>query len=265
MMWRLVAIIGFILFLGWETVRPFFSFFDENPRRRGKHLARNIAIALLNAVLITLCFLPLWQTAAVSRLGLLNLFILPVWLHALFAVLLLDCWTYWWHRFNHQIPFLWRFHRMHHSDPWMDVTTARRFHPGEILLSSLLRLPLILMLGIHLQELLLYGVLMGLVVDFHHANIALPERLDRLLRIFVATPAMHKVHHSRIRIETDSNYTSLLSFWDRIFGSFRLRPDLAAVKMGLNGWSEPCYQTLPGMLATPFRQNTLQTTRKKRR
>jgi len=176
---------------------------------------------------------------------------MPLWLHACTAVLVLDIWTYWWHRANHLIPLLWRFHRMHHSDPWMDVTSARRFHPGEIVLSSLLRVPLIALLGIHLWELVLYELLMGIIVDFHHANIALPEPVDRLLRTVIVTPAMHKVHHSRVRAETDSNYTSLLSVWDRIFGSFRLRPEPSAIRIGLDGWSGASHQTLPGMLATP--------------
>lgn len=257
----LVPVAGFVLFLGWESLRPFFPFFEGSLGRRGKHLARNLVVALLNGLLIGLCFLPLWGRAATGNIGLLNILPLPVWLHVLLAILLLDCWTYWWHRANHKIPFLWRFHRMHHSDPWMDVTTARRFHPGEILFSSLLRLPLIFLLGVHLWELLLYGVLMGVVVDFHHANIALPERFDRRLRFLVATPAMHKVHHSRIQAETDSNYTSLLSVWDRLFGSFRLRPDLAAIQIGLDGWSDNRFQTAKGLLTTPF-QSRKKTVRK---
>lgn len=250
------ALAGFAVFLGWETIRPFFPFFKGDLGRRGVHIARNIGVGLLNAVLIWAAFLWLWRWAAdgsaEAGFGLLHQVPMPVWLHALLAILLLDFWTYWWHRANHQIPFLWRFHRMHHSDPWMDVTSARRFHPGEIALSSLLRLPLIFILGIHLTELLLFSLLMGIMVDFHHANIALPERMDRLLRAIGVTPAMHKVHHSRIQAETDSNYTSLLSIWDRIFGSFRLRPDLASIRIGLDDWSDPQYQTLPGLLGTPL-------------
>lgn len=252
MKWSIAAVIGFVLFLGWETFRPFFPFFKENPGRRGKHLLRNIGLAVMNLALVALCFLPLWRRAAMPEAGLLHRIPVPVWLHTLLALLLLDCWTYWWHRANHQIPFLWRFHRMHHSDPWMDVTTARRFHPGEILLSSLLRLPLIFVLGIYVWQLLLYGALMGLVVDFHHANLALPERVDRGLRLLIATPAMHKVHHSRVRAETNSNYTSMLSIWDRLFTSLRLRPDLSDIRIGLDEWNDPRYQTLPGMMMTPF-------------
>jgi len=256
MNWKpLAALMGFALFLGWETFRPFFPFFQGSPVRRGKHLARNLGITLLNVLLISLCFLPLWRMAEVQHFGLLNLGPLPVWLHTLFAILLLDCWTYWWHRWNHEIRFLWRFHRMHHSDPWMDVTTARRFHPGEILFSSLLRLPLIFVLGIHLRELLLYGFIMGIIVDFHHANIVLPERLDRWLRVLIPTPAMHKVHHSRSQPETDSNYSSLLSVWDRLFGSFRLCADLAAIRIGLESWSDDVRsQTIRGLLVTPWRR-----------
>jgi len=252
MMRMITTGIVFVLLLGWETFRPFYPFFKGSSGRRGKHLARNIGITLMNMALVGLCFLPLWSLAAVPESGLLNRMTISGWLHVLLAFLMLDCWIYWWHRANHRIPFLWRFHRMHHSDPWMDVTTARRFHPGEILFSSMLRLPLIFVLGIHLQELLLYGVLMGIVVDFHHANLALPERIDRGLRLLIATPAMHKVHHSRIQVETDSNYTSLLSVWDRLFGSFRLRPDLAAIQIGLDEWNDPRDQTLPGLIMTPF-------------
>jgi len=216
-------------------------------------------VGLLNALLIGFGFLVLWHWVATQSaradVGLLHRFPMPGWLHALSAILLLDVWTYWWHRANHRIPFLWRFHRMHHSDPWMDVTSGRRFHPGEITLSAVLLLPLIYIVGIHLWELLLYGLLRGLVVDFHHSNIGLPDRIDRWLRALVVTPAMHKVHHSRIKAETDSNYTSLLSVWDRLFSTFRLRPDLQNIELGLDDWSASPHQTFPGLLATPLHRD----------
>jgi sterol desaturase/sphingolipid hydroxylase (fatty acid hydroxylase superfamily) len=249
----IVALAGFALFMMWESRQPFFPFFRAHDGHRAHHFALNMTMALLNAGVVGLVFAPLWGRAASAEFGLLHRFPLPIWAHALLAILLLDGWTYFWHRANHEMAFLWRFHRMHHSDPWMDVTTARRFHPGEILFSSILRLPLIFLLGIHLWELLAYGVLMGLVVDFHHANIALPARVDRRLRGLIVTPAMHKVHHSRIRVETNSNFTSLLSVWDRLFGTFRLRTDLAAIRIGLDGvWSHSEHQTLKGLLRTPF-------------
>ncbi len=248
-----------VALLLWESWKPFFPFFAGAGRRRRKHLARNLSVGLLNAALTVLFFSTLWRKGAAwstdAGLGILDRIAMPMWLHAGAAILLLDIWTYWWHRANHRLAFLWRFHRMHHSDPELDVTSARRFHPGEIAMSSILRAPLIVVLGIHLWELAFYELLMGMVVDFHHANVALPERFDRLLRTLLVTPAMHKVHHSRIRLETDSNYTSLLSLWDRVFGSFRLQPALSAIQIGLDGWSESGHQTLPGMLATPLRNH----------
>lgn len=134
----------------------------------------------------------------------------------------------------------------------MDVTTAGRFHFGEIALSSLLRIPLVLLLGIRLPELVAYEAMMFAVVQFHHANIGLPEWMDRLLRLAIVTPAMHKVHHSRVQAETDSNYTSLFSFWDRLFGTFRLRDDLRTIRFGLDGLDRKADQALAGLARTPF-------------
>ena len=141
---------------------------------------------------------------------------------------------------------------MHHSDAQMDVTTASRFHPGEIAISSLLRVPLFLISGVKLNELLIYEACMFAVVQFHHANIGLPDWLDRVLRLLIVTPAMHKVHHSRLPSETNSNYTSLLSFWDRLFRTFRLRPNLHDINLGLDGLDHPEHQTFHGLAWTPF-------------
>jgi sterol desaturase/sphingolipid hydroxylase (fatty acid hydroxylase superfamily) len=199
----------------------------------------------------------LWNWAAVaserSGFGLLHRLHLPAGWHALSAILLLDFWTYWWHWMNHRIPFFWRFHRMHHSDARMDVTTANRFHLGEIVFSSIIRIGLIFALGIELWELVFYELLLFAVVQFHHANIALPGGVDAVLRLLIPTPAMHKVHHSRIRPETDSNFSSLLSVWDRLFRTFRLRRDLAGISFGLDGMDAPEWQNASGLLKTPFK------------
>jgi sterol desaturase/sphingolipid hydroxylase (fatty acid hydroxylase superfamily) len=246
------------VFLVWESRRPFFHFF-ESIRTRSVHFAGNLVMGMLGAMLTGLFFVSLWilaaEGSASSGFGLLYQKELPVWGHAASAVVLLDLWTYGWHRANHRMAMLWRFHRVHHSDPCMDVSTAFRFHPGEIVISSALRIPVLFLLGIQVWELGLYELIMGIVVGFHHANIGLREPIDRLLRIVVATPAMHKVHHSQIQAETDSNYTSLLSLWDRIFGSFRLCSDPASIKIGLAGWSAARYQTVLGMLKTPLRRS----------
>ncbi|MHB8521637.1 MAG: sterol desaturase family protein [Limisphaerales bacterium] len=177
---------------------------------------------------------------------------LPAAARLAIGLLLFDAWMYGWHRLNHRLRFLWRFHRTHHSDPRMDVTTAHRFHLGEIIFSSSLRIPVLALLGLSLAELAVYETVQFMVVQWHHANIALPPRLDRWLRLFVVTPAMHKVHHSRWGPETDSNYSSLLSIWDRIFRTFRLRADPRSIVFGLDHFDDPEQQTLAGLFKTPL-------------
>jgi len=253
---------GLVVLLLWEHAHPFFDFFRSAPRERGRHAVRNLLLGGLNAGMISIVFVGLWGAAAIwaeqQGLGVLHGldvgFELPVWAHAIGAVLLLDAWTYVWHRINHQIPFLWRFHRVHHHDPHMDVTTASRFHTGEIVLSSTLRLGMILLLGVYLWELVLYETLMFAVVQFHHANISLPDPVDRALRAVIVTPNMHKVHHSRFQPETDSNFSALFSFWDRLGRTFRLNEDPSTIRFGLDGWDDDGDQTLAGMLRAPFRR-----------
>jgi sterol desaturase/sphingolipid hydroxylase (fatty acid hydroxylase superfamily) len=176
---------------------------------------------------------------------------LPAAARLVLALLLIDAWTYFWHRMNHRWRFLWRFHRVHHSDAKMDVTTANRFHFGEVFISSVMRVPVLVLAGMHLGELVIYESALFAVVQLHHANIGLPERLDRWLRAVLVTPAMHKVHHSRWQPETDSNYASLFSFWDRLFRTFRLRADPRTIEYGLPGFDRAEQHTLAGLLTTP--------------
>lgn len=255
-------VIGLIVLLVWEQAHPFFAYFRGRKRDRGRHLLRNLILGGLNALLIAILFAGIWYSAAewaaARDFGLLHWLEgeagIPLWVHAVGAVLLLDAWMYVWHRMNHAVPFLWRFHRVHHYDPKMDVTTASRFHIGEIFISSVLRVPLIVLFGVHFWELLFYETAMFAVVQFHHANLALPDRLDRVLRAIIVTPAVHKVHHSRRRAETDSNYGSLFSFWDRIGRSLNLKRDLRALRLGLDEFDRPEDHTVAGMLRAPLRQ-----------
>ena len=246
------------LVLAWESLAPFFTYFARNSGERVRHGLKNVVLGVLNALLTGLGFAALWlataQWAQVHEFGLLNWLPMPGWERLAVAFLLFDAWMYWWHRLNHRIPFLWRFHRTHHSDPKMDVTTANRFHIGEIALSSVLRVPVIALLGLQLWELALYELAMFTVVQLHHANIALPAWLERALRVVIVTPFMHKVHHSRWQPETDSNYSSLFSFWDRLFRSYRLRDDPHTLQFGLEEFSRPEDHTLTGLLATPLTQ-----------
>lgn len=240
----------------WETVAPFQAL--PKGRARLAHGVRNVLLGVANALVTAVAFTGLWWLAAEAsfrqQIGLLHWVEWHPAAEGILALLLLDLWTYAWHRLNHRVPFLWRFHRMHHSDPQMDVTTANRFHLGEIMLSSLLRIPLILFLGIRLEQLALYEALMFAVVQFHHANVSIGPKWDRVLNWIIVTPFMHKVHHSRWRPETDSNYSSLLSAWDRLFGSFRVRENPHALRFGLDEFDRPEDHTLRGLLATPLKQ-----------
>ena len=200
----------------------------------------------------------LWSAgwAETHHFGLLNWLPSSGWTRLILAVVLFDAWMYWWHRMNHHAQFFWRFHRTHHSDPKMDVTTAHRFHFGEIFFSSLFRVPIILLLGMRLEELVIYETAMFVIVQLHHANVGLPDKMDQLLRILIVTPAVHKVHHSRLQLETDSNYSSLFSIWDRLFRTLRLRADPRTIQFGLAAFDQPEQQTLAGLLETPMNQKS---------
>jgi len=245
-----------VFLLAWESAAPFFSFFRQRGKERLVHAVRNLLVGAPGALLPALGFIGLLAAVAAwtekHAFGVLNVLPLPAWAHAAAALLILDVFTYFWHRANHRVPFLWRFHRVHHADEWMDATTATRFHLGEIFMSSVLRVPLLFLTGIQLWELAIFETAMLLVVQFHHANIGVGARLDRLLRIFIVTPAMHKVHHSRLRPETDSNFTAFLSLWDRVFRTFRLRDDPRTIQLGLDEFDAPEHRTLAGIYKIPL-------------
>ena len=239
------------VFWGWESLRPFFG-----PRLgRYRHAGHNLAIALFNAVVLGFTFgLANFAVAAWSeqnQFGLLNLVDPSGPIRFMLALVLLDGWMYVWHRANHALPVLWRFHRMHHSERQMDVTTATRFHLGEHIGGAILRLGLIPLLGLQIWNLVAYDALVLAITQFHHADISI-GRGDRWLRLFIVTPFMHKVHHSDQQPETDSNYSTVLSVWDRLAGTFRMRSDPKTLVFGLSVFKEPQWQTWWGMLKTPF-------------
>jgi len=168
---------------------------------------------------------------------------------------LFDVWLYFWHMANHRIGFLWRFHRAHHADIAMDTTTALRFHPGELILSTFFRLPVVILLGMSFAQLVLFETLLNLSTLFHHSNLAVPEKWDRSLRTIIVTPNMHRVHHSVDYSEMNSNFTSLLSIWDRICRTYRTHQDTSTITIGLSTFREIRYQRLYGFLITPFQKS----------
>ncbi len=234
-----------------ESLAPLYM----DRKNRVGHGARNIAIGLVNGIVLTFGFTGLILSSAqwgeFHRIGPLHRLELPPGSERLIGFLAFDLWMYLWHRANHRVPFFWRFHRVHHSDPALDTTTALRFHVGEMVLSTLLRLAVIPLLGIPLRDLILYEIILEPVILFHHSNIAFPEPLDRWMRALVVSPNMHRVHHSDIPVETNSNYASIFSFWDRIGGTYRGR-DVLTIHFGLREFADPRWQTLRGLFATPL-------------
>ncbi|OLY94523.1 Fatty acid hydroxylase superfamily protein [Cnuella takakiae] len=192
------------------------------------HDGKNILVGLLNLAIAGVggYFLQHWLTYTSSHhFGLLHLLPPIFWLKIASGFILIDILMYWWHRVNHEYRFLWQFHRFHHMDEKMNSTTAVRFHAAEIIFSYVLRFSLFPLLGIDIAAVFLHGIVLFPVILFHHSNVRISERWDKLLRFFFVTPHMHRIHHSRIRKETDSNYGSVFPYWDPLFGSYTHKPE----------------------------------------
>lgn len=167
----------------------------------------------------------------------------------LVQLLILDIWTYGMHRAYHELPFLWRFHAPHHLDDHLDASSAFRFHIGEILISAAMRLIPAFLFGIDAATLLLFEAILTANAVFHHSNIRLPARFERWLSLLIVTPSIHWMHHHKKRADTDSNYTAILSVWDRVFGSRNPKPRRIGMAIGVEGEHDRSFGKL---LAYPF-------------
>ena len=239
-----------------EHYAPFF----KNRQQHIQHSARNLTLAAANVLISTVIYIIIlkhigdWTLQ--NKVGLLNFLTLPTIYSFLLAFILIDLWQYIWHRLNHQVTFLWKFHQVHHADKEMDASTGLRFHPIEIIYSNIARLAVIPIIGIQLDHLLMYEAILLPVILFHHSNINLSEQIDRWLRIVTVTPHMHRLHHSDIKSETDSNYASVFSVWDRLFNSYTMRPIEHAITLGLSDkFTVGQWNRLSGMLKIPFLKN----------
>ena len=245
----------FAIMAGWEALLP----------RRARSVSRwvrwpsNLGIVAVNTlllrVLIPTAAVGLALTGEARGWGLLNALALPYWLSVVLAVVLLDLAIYLQHVMFHAVPALWRLHRMHHADLDFDVTTGARFHPIEILLSMALKLGVVAALGAPALAVLVFEVLLNATAMFNHANARLPERLDRVLRWIVVTPDMHRVHHSVVPRETNSNFGFNLPWWDRLLGTYRAQPAAGhmAMTIGLEQFRDQGDLRLDRMLVQPFR------------
>ncbi len=251
----LVFVAMFALVATWEAIAP----------RRRRTLSRwqrwpaNLGLVVLNTISLRLVFplatIGMALSAAELGWGLFNQLGWPLWVEVVLAVVLLDLAIYWQHRLSHVIPILWRLHRVHHTDVDFDCTTSLRFHTIEILLSMLFKWLFILLLGPAVLAVLIFEIVLNGMAIFNHANASLPAVFDRYLRWLLVTPDMHRVHHSSVKDETNSNYGFNLSAWDRLFGSYREQPQLGHEKMqiGLREYRDPAQVSrLPSMLMIPF-------------
>ena len=195
--------------------------------------------------------------AEVHGLGLFHHLGWPAWLEVVAGVVAMDLAIYLQHRVFHYVPVLWRLHRMHHADLDVDVATGARFHPIEILMSLGIKFVVIVSLGAPAFSVLVFEILLNATSMFNHSNIRLPQAVERVLRCLVVTPDMHRVHHSILRRETNSNFGFNLPWWDRLFGTYRPQPEAGHEKMtlGIEPFRDPKELRLDRMLTQPFRDD----------
>lgn len=245
----------FVVMCLWEVVAP------RRPLSVSKlqRWTHNIGLLVLNSLLLRLLFpaaaVGIAYTAGAAEWGLFKRVALPYWLEVVLAVLVLDLAIYLQHLMMHRIPLLWRLHRVHHADLDIDMTTGSRFHTLEMVVSMLIKWGVIILLGPALLAVLIFETLLNGMAMFNHANVRLPIKLDRLLRLLLITPDVHRVHHSILRYETNSNYGFNLSIWDRVFGTYIDQPERghSAMTIGIPEFRDPDQvDRLPGMLTLPF-------------
>lgn len=226
-----VVIITIVSLLILENKFPFFPY--QNSLR--SRIANNFELGVVNSIAASLFTIAISGSAPLvrSHLGLIATMSSPV-IAGILSFLILDIYMYFWHRMMHRLPLAWRFHRVHHTDRSMNVSTAYRFHAIEIISSSIPKLALIWWLGIAGNFVLIYELVFTVVVALHHSNLRIPASLERLLAYVILTPNYHRIHHSQIVTETNSNYSSVLIWWDRLFGTYHLRPDLDNIQLGVS-------------------------------
>lgn len=221
---------AFVLLFAAEHIRPAVAA-GIHPVRR---IIKNLSFWPVNIGLSLVVILPISYFAAQHAL-----WVRPAWLSGpfslVFDIVLLDLFLFWWHRALHEIPFFWRFHEVHHLDEHLDTTTAIRFHFGEIFIAAFIRAVLVIMLAIPFASVVLFETLVLVFTFFHHSNITLLPRFENALSKIIITPSIHWVHHHAIRKDTDSNYGTIFSFWDRLFYTKSLSRRFKTMRIGVEG------------------------------
>lgn len=247
----------FFALASWEFVAPLRALMVG----RGPRWPGNLGILLIDALAVRLII----PTAAVGMAiwtaergwGVMNVTGAPYWFAVIAGFLILDLAIYLQHVVFHHVPLLWRLHRMHHADVDIDVTTGVRFHPVEILLSMAIKIAIVVAFGIPAMAVLVFEIVLNATSMFNHSNVRMPAWLDRVVRLIVVTPDMHRVHHSVLRRETDSNFGFNLPWWDRLFGTYRAQPEAGhqGMTIGLPVFREAAESRIDRLLTQPFRND----------
>lgn len=248
----LAALAAFVVYERLHPVEdsPLFLRFGRAARAGWSRLIKNLGLFGFNLLLSPLIVIPITALSSEVTLGLR-----PDWWSGWFGlaldILILDLWIYAWHRANHEIQFLWRFHEVHHLDEFLDTSSALRFHFGEVALSAMARLPFIVLFDVPLASVILFEGLILSAAIFHHSDAALPPKLENALAKVIVTPSIHWVHHHALRADTDSNYGTIFSFWDRIFRSKSLTRRFRGMKIGVERLKD---QPLHKLIVRPLRR-----------
>ena len=218
----------------------------------------NLGIVVFNTVTLRLVFpvvaVGVAQWCQNNNIGFLHYLDIPTWLVVLIGFLILDLFIYLQHVLFHYLPLLWKIHRVHHADMEYDVTTGLRFHPIEIILSMIIKFAVIIFIGAPVLSVIIFEIVLSSAAMFNHSNIKIPKIVDKILRLLFVTPDMHRVHHSIIPSETNTNFGFNFPWWDRLFGTYLAQPIEGHDKMiiGVNKFREPKNLHLHRMLIQPF-------------
>jgi len=253
---RMGFFFGMLILIGlWEVVAPKRALTVSKTVR----WVNNLGLVFFNSFIVRILFpaaaVGVAHFANQQGWGLFNYFVMPFWFSVAASIIIMDFVIYIQHVMVHAIPVLWRLHRVHHADLDYDVTTGSRFHTIEIILSMLIKFATILLLGPPVIAVIVFEIILNATAMFNHGNIGLPKTLDKIVRWFLVTPDMHRVHHSVEDDEANSNFGFSLPWWDRLFGTYRDQPrgGHIAMTIGINKFREPKQVSwLPGMLALPF-------------
>lgn len=228
----------------------------ERVQNRWKRIVINFIVAIPSFALLRLVFIPAMVWLAVQneqwQFGLNYILDFPQWLTVILSFLLLDYSNYLWHIVMHKLPLMWRFHLVHHTDLDLDITTAFRFHFGEMIGSIIFRGAAVILIGVSPLIVLIYEIIFEAATQFHHTNFKMPLRIEKALNYIIVTPRMHGIHHSVIKEETDSNYSVIFSFWDRMHKTARLNFTQNEVVIGVPQYANANELTIGNLLKMPF-------------